>query len=88
MSVTFDLPESIEQSLRQELGNLDQAAKEAALVELYRQDKLTHYELSLALGLDRLETEAVLKRHNVTEDLPTNEQYNAALSRLRAMTNT
>jgi hypothetical protein len=87
MSVRFELPESIEQTLRRELGNLDQAAKEAALVELYRQDKLTQYELSQALGLDRLETEAVLKKHNVTEDLPTNEQYNAALSRLRAMTN-
>ncbi len=88
MSVTFDLPKSIEQSLRRELGNLDQAAKEAALVELYRQDKLTHHELSQALGLERLETEAVLKKHNVAEDLPTNEQYNAALSRLRAMTDT
>ncbi|HEX4054196.1 MAG TPA: UPF0175 family protein [Tepidisphaeraceae bacterium] len=88
MSITFDLPTSIEQSLRRELGNLEQAAKEAALVELYRQDKLTHHEFSQALGLDRLETEAVLKRHNVTEDFPTREQYNAALSRLRAITNT
>jgi hypothetical protein len=88
MSVTFELPESIEQNLRRELGNLNQAAKEAALVELYRQEKLTQYELSLALGLDRFETETILKKHNVTEDLPTNEQYNAALARLRAMTQT
>jgi predicted HTH domain antitoxin len=88
MSITFDLPDSIERSLRQELGNLNQAAKEAALVELYRQEKLTHYELSQALGLDRLETETILKKHNVTEDLLTNEQYNMALSRLLAMTNT
>ena len=88
MSVTFELPESIEQNLRRELGTLTQAAKEAALVELYRQEKLTQYELSLALGLDRFETETILKKHNVTEDLPTNEQYNAALARLRAMTQT
>jgi hypothetical protein len=88
MSVTFDLPASIEQALRHELGNLDQAAKEAALVELYRQEKLTHHELSQSLGLDRLETEAILKKHNVTEDLLTSEQYNLALSRLLAMTNT
>jgi len=87
MAVTFDLPTDIEQNLRHVLGDLDGAAKEAALVELYRQDTLTQHELSIALGLTRLETEAVLKKHNVTEDLATAEEYDAALLRLRAMTN-
>ena len=50
MPVTFDLPEDIEQSLRHQLGDLDRAAKEAALVELYRQERLTHYQLAQALG--------------------------------------
>jgi len=82
MAVTFQLPLEIEDELRRELGDLDQAAKEAMLVELYRQDKLGHHQLSVALGLDRLETEVVLKKHNVVEDLPTDEEYNAALARL------
>ena len=87
MAVTIQLPTEIESDLRRELGDLDQAAKEAMLVELYRQDKLTHYQLSLALGLDRFETEAVLKKHNVTEDLPSDDEYNAALARLGVPTN-
>lgn len=85
MAVTFQLPENIEQNLRREVKDLDQAAKEAMLVELYRQDKLTHLELSQALGLGRLETEAVLKRYNVTEDFPTDREHERALSRLRGM---
>jgi hypothetical protein len=75
MAVSFDLPTDIEQHLRHELGNLDQAAKEAALVELYRLDKLTHHQLSKALGLSRFETDGVLKRHKVTEDLLTVEEF-------------
>jgi len=66
MSVSFELPGELEKSLRRELGDLDQAAKEAALVELYRQHKLTHHELALALGISRLETDAMLKNHGVS----------------------
>ena len=83
MAVAFELPFDIEQALRRDVRNLDQAAKEAALVELYRQDKLTQHELSLALGSSRMETEALLKKHNVTEDLPTVDEYDSALARLR-----
>jgi predicted HTH domain antitoxin len=67
------------------LGNLDQSAREALLVNLYRQDKLTHYELSQALGIDRFETDAVLKRHNVTEDLPTTDELAEDLKQLRQL---
>lgn len=74
MLVTFELPNNIERRLRQ-LGDLDQVAKEAALVELYRQEKLTHHELAQALGLSRIETDVLLKKHNVTEDLMTIEQF-------------
>jgi hypothetical protein len=86
MAVSFELPTEIERSLREEFTNLDQAAKEAALIELYRQQKLTQHELSVALGITRLETEALLKRHNVTEDLQSLSEYDAALSRLRKTT--
>ena len=65
--------------------DLDAEAKEALLVELYRQDKLSHYELSFALGLDRFETDGVLNKHNVTEDLPSADEIEAELQYLRQM---
>jgi predicted HTH domain antitoxin len=82
MVVTLDLPAHIEKRLRAETPDLESEAKEAILIELFRQDKLSHYELSQALGLDRFETDAVLKKHHVTEDLPTDEEYDAALAHL------
>ena len=85
MAVTFQLPADVEQRLRAETPDLDAEAKEAMLVELYRQDRLTHYELSQALGLDRFETDGVLKRHKVTVDLPTPEELEDDLRVLRQL---
>ena len=87
MAVTVQLPPDVEQRLRAQSSDLDTEAKEAMLIELYRQDKLTHYELSLALGLDRFETDAVLKKHHVTEDLPTLQELEDDLRTLRQMVN-
>jgi len=85
MSIAFDLPAEVEQILRRQFQNLDQAAKEAALVELYRQNKLTHYQLSQALGLTRIETDGLLKQHNVIEDLPSPDELEEDLRRLRQL---
>ena len=53
------------------------------LIELYRQEKLTPRQLGRSLlGLDRFETEVVLRKHHVTEDFPTDQEYDAALARL------
>ena len=71
MTVSFVLPAELEQSLRGEFADVDLAAKESFLVDLYRSRRLSHRQLAEALGLDRFETEAVLRRHHVTEDLPT-----------------
>lgn len=87
MSVSFQLPSDLERSLRHDLRDVDAEAKEAFLVTLYRQRRLTHFGLAQALGLDRFETEDVLHRHNVTEDLGTVEEYLAearSLQELRA----
>jgi predicted HTH domain antitoxin len=75
MAVSFQLPPELEQNLRHNLKDLEGAAKEALLVTLYRQGKLTHLALSQALGLDRFETEDLLHKHNVTEDLGTLEDH-------------
>jgi DNA-binding transcriptional ArsR family regulator len=85
MAVMFELPADIEKNLRSSLADLDRAAKEATLVDLYRRDEITAYDLSRALGLSRLQTEALLKKHNVTEDLPTADELDSALNRLRQM---
>lgn len=69
MTISFSLPQSVEHQLRVEFHNLDEAAKEAALVELYRQGKLSHGQFSEGLGVSRYDADAVLKRHGVSEDL-------------------
>ena len=79
-TVSFQLPDDVEQQLRRELGDLDAAAKEAALVELYRQGQLSHGNMAEGLGISRYETDAVLKRHNVTEDLLTREEFDQQVS--------
>lgn len=66
LTVTIELPVELERALRTSKGDLNLAAKEALAVSLFRQGKLAHAELGRALGLDRFETDALLKRHQVT----------------------
>jgi len=65
--IQIQLPGDIEQQLRRELGDLNRVAKEALLLQAFREGKLTHYDLAQALGLDRFQTNAFLRRHNVFE---------------------
>ena len=83
MAVTFQLPTSIEEQLRGMLNNLDEIAKEAAMVELYRRGTLTRHELATALGLERFETDSLLKRHYVSEDLVTPQEFAEEVAALR-----
>jgi hypothetical protein len=66
MRIQFEIPHDIEQELGGNGVDLSGEAREAFLVELYRQDRIAHHQLAEALGLSRLETEAVLKRHKVS----------------------
>ena len=85
--ISFDLPDSVERHLATLSDNVDAAAKEAAVVELYRQGQLSHGALADCLGISRMEVDGLLERHGVTEDLPTvaefREQLEAIRSRLR-----
>jgi predicted HTH domain antitoxin len=83
LTVRFDLPPDIEAKLRQQTPHLDEEVKEAYALELFRRGRLTHYELSRALGLDRFETDAYLKRHNVFEGSLTMEDLEADQRSLR-----
>jgi hypothetical protein len=68
MTVSIDLPSAIENLLRK--GGQDPAAvlKESALVDLYRRGAITQQQLCDGLGLNRIEVDAVLKRHDVPID--------------------
>ena len=86
MTISFEIPGPIEEQLRQEPLDVGQLAKEALLVDLYRREKLTHHELAAALGLDRLETDALLARHHVTEDCLSLEEHDRQMAALRRLT--
>jgi len=86
MAIEIQLPSTIEEKLRLQLGDVAVAGKEAMLIELYRQGKVSHAELAEGLGLSRYETDGVLRCHNVTEDLLTSEELAEQLARLRKLT--
>jgi hypothetical protein len=75
MAVTFQLPGEVEQRLRAQRVDLESEAKESFLVDLYRRGELTRLALSQALEIDRFETEDVLRKHKVTEDLGSVQDY-------------
>lgn len=87
MAITIDIPAEVEESLREEVSDFDMAIKETALVGLYRQRKLSHHQLGVSLGLSWHEVEALLKRHEVREDLMTREEFQQQLESLRNFTN-
>ena len=74
MSVSINLPPTLEESLRRDIADLDQVAKESLLVELYRHERITKHQLATALGIDRFAANDLLDRFGVTEDLPTLEE--------------
>ncbi len=77
VSLTVELPPDAEKRLRAENPDLPAAVREGFLVNLFRRGILTHRELGEALGLDRFETDGVLKRHQVTEQSLTHEEIDA-----------
>ena len=87
MTIHFDLPQSIEDSLKSDGRDPGRVMLEAALVELYRQEKIHRVDLGNALDLSRFEVDGLLKQHNVTEDLLTLEEYEQDLEQFRRLTN-
>jgi len=82
MTITFEIPSDMERELRSNGADLSRDAKEAFLVELYRQEKIEHHQLAAALGLDRYETDGVLKRYKVSPGV-TAEEMRAQAAALR-----
>ena len=71
MTISFDLPCAISEQVNG--TDLADKAKEALLVELYREEKITQHQLGEALGLDGYETDGLLKRYGVGFDLSLEE---------------
>jgi hypothetical protein len=61
MSITLNLPADMEHRLRKSVPDLDAEAREAVALDLFRKEKITHYELGQLLDLDRFQTDAFLK---------------------------
>jgi hypothetical protein len=82
MTISFEIPKDLEQQLRTGAADLSDRAREAFLVDLYRDDQITHHQLAEALGRSRLETEGVLNRHKVSSGV-TAEEMRAQAATLR-----
>ncbi len=68
MTISFEIPQNIEQRLHTEGADLNREAKVAYLVELYRQVRITHDDLSEALGPGFHQTEQLIKEYGVGDD--------------------
>jgi len=66
-TVRFELPPGIEQRLRKENPDISKEVQEVFVLDLFRRGKISHYELSCVLRLDRIETDAYLKKRGVFE---------------------
>jgi predicted HTH domain antitoxin len=85
MTISFEIPQDIEEQIRTNGTDLDGEARETYLVELYRQDRISHHQLTEALDLTRFETDGVLKRHKVSSG-PTLAELRAEIGSLRDAT--
>ncbi len=67
MSISFNLPADIETDLREELGDLSEAAKEAFLIENYRTGRLSVGDIAAILGFGtKYQAEQWLGQRGVT----------------------
>jgi predicted HTH domain antitoxin len=60
MSITFELPQDVEKDLRKYFADLDQAAKEAFLVQSYREGRLSVGQIASVMGKGIIDTQAWL----------------------------
>jgi hypothetical protein len=82
MTISFDIPQEIEQQIRTDGVDLDRDAKEVYLMEQYRLARITHRQLEEALGLSFHEAEELLKRRDMGQDLDI-EEFEAGRELLR-----
>jgi predicted HTH domain antitoxin len=84
MTVSFELPPSIEEIIAGLGPDLAATMKEAALVDLFRRELISHGQFAKALNLARYEADGVLKRHGVLLQY-TDEEFDAEMEYLRGL---
>jgi hypothetical protein len=82
MTISFEIPQEIEQQIRTGGVDLGRDAKEVYLMEQYRQAKITHRQLEEALDLSFHEAEQLLKQRGMGQDLDI-EEFEAGRNFLR-----
>jgi len=85
MKLTIDLPDAMNELLRQQLGqNLDQAAKETLAIAWYQAEKLSIGQVAELLGISVYEAEGFMKDHHIEApySLDDFEQDRETLARL------
>jgi predicted HTH domain antitoxin len=82
MTIAFEIPRDIEQQIATEGADLNRDAKEVYLMVLYRQARITHRQLAEALELSFHETEQLLKRRGLGQDVDI-EEFEAGRQLLR-----
>lgn len=85
LNIDIPMPHETERQLRSTPLDLEVIAKESFLVELYRRRQLKHTDLAALLGLDRWETDRVLRRYSVEDLSPADLEQD--LENIRRMTN-
>lgn len=84
MRIVLELPASLERVFG-ESGDAARAVTEAALIELYRQHRLTQGGLADALKITRTEADEILTRHGVPNDTSV-QQHQEDVRQLRKLT--
>jgi predicted HTH domain antitoxin len=88
VTVTIDLPDlppELEEELKSSARDVVHDVKEAYALELYRQEKINHVQLSRLLGLDRFETSALLQKHKIYVGALTMDDLEADYQTLSAL---
>lgn len=84
MTITFEIPTNIQKRVQSEGADPHREAKEAYLIELYRQERITHDDLTAALGLGFHQTQQLIKEHGAGDDFSLAE-FEAERTVLRAL---
>lgn len=84
MAISIQLPNSIEQQLRDSLLNLDEVAKEALLVEAMRRSQLSIGQFADLLGMSIDQADGYLKERGVMIE-QSQDEYQRDLDRLRKL---
>jgi predicted HTH domain antitoxin len=70
MKVTIEIPETIEQSLHDQIGrDVEGAVKEALAIAWYQAERLSIGQVAELLGVSIYEAEGLMKRHGVAAPL-------------------